>query len=187
MRVWVIAGALALSGCSITPLAPPTAASAFFSNLTALCGKSFAGKLVAGDNSDADFAKADMRAHARECSDTEIRIAFNVGEDKSRTWIISKVGGGLRLKHRHMLKDGIEDPTSQYGGDTQNAGTATRQEFPLDDFSKQMFVKAGRTVSTTNVWAFEVQPDASLTYELSRPNRLFRVEFDLTKPIPVSK
>jgi hypothetical protein len=187
MRVLAIAGALALAGCSTTSVKPPTPATAFFGNLSALCGKSFAGKLVAGDDSDADFAKADLRAHARECSDTEIRIAFDVGEDKSRTWIISKVGEGLRLKHRHMLKDGPEDPTSQYGGDTQNVGTATRQEFPVDDFSKQMFVKEGRTVSTTNVWAFEVQPDASLTYELSRPNRLFRVEFDLTKPIPASK
>ena len=187
MRILALTCFAALAGCSTTPSVPLSPAASFFNNLTALCGKSFAGKLVAGDDSDADFAKADMRAHARECSDAEIRIAFDVGEDRSRTWIISKVGEGLRLKHRHMLKDGTEDPTSQYGGDTQNIGTSIRQEFPVDDFSKQMFVKEGRTVSTTNVWAFEVQPDASLTYELSRPNRLFRVQFDLTKPLSAPK
>lgn len=187
MRVWAIAGALtlalALAGCSTKPIAPSTPAATFFSSMTKLCSKSFAGKLAAGDASDADFAKADLRAHVRECSDTEIHIAFDVGEDKSRTWIISKVGEGLRLKHRHMLKDGTEDPVSQYGGDAQNAGSATRQEFPVDDFSKQMFVAEGRSVSSTNVWAFDLKPGGSLTYELSRPNRLFRVEFDLTKPL----
>ena len=186
MRVFAIACIVALAGCSTTTAAPPTPAAIFFNDLTALCGKSFAGNLVAGDVSDADFAKADMRAHVRECNGTEIRIAFDVGEDKSRTWIISKVGEGLRLKHQHMLKDGTEDPVSQYGGDTQNAGSATRQEFPVDAVSKQMFVKEGRAVSTTNVWAFEIKSGSSLTYELSRPNRLFRVEFDLTKPLPPS-
>lgn len=187
MRFLAIACVAALAGCSTTAVAPVAPATPFFNGIAKLCGKSFAGKLVAGDASDADFAKADMRAHVRECSDTEMRIAFDVGEDTSRTWIISKVGDGLRLKHRHMLKDGSEDPASQYGGDTQDLGTSMRQEFPVDDFSKQMFVKEGRTVSTTNVWAFEIKPGTSLTYELSRPNRLFRVEFDLTKPLPNTK
>jgi hypothetical protein len=186
VRILAIACVLAVAGCSTTPLAPPTAAAAFFINMTKLCGKSFAGRLAAGDASDADFAKADMRAHVRQCSDTEIRIAFVVGDDKSRTWIISKVGVGLRLKHRHMLNEGTEDHVSQYGGDTQNTGSATRQEFPVDDFSKQMFMNEGRAVSTTNVWAFELKSGESLTYELSRPNRLFRVEFDLAKTLPIS-
>lgn len=187
MRFLAIACVAALTGCSTMPNAPLSPAASFFNNLGTLCGKSFAGKLVAGDASDADFAKADMRAHVRECSANEIRIAFDVGEDKSRTWIITVVGEGLRLKHRHLLKDGTVDPVSNYGGDTLNAGTATRQEFPVDDFSKQMFVAEGRAVSTTNVWAFEVKPGTSLTYELSRPNRLFRVEFDLAKPISAPK
>lgn len=183
MRIWVLTCVAVLAGCSTTPSMPLSPAASFFNNLGQLCGKSFAGKLVAGDDSDADFAKADMRAHVRECSKNEIRIAFDVGADKSRTWIITTEGEGLRLKHRHLLKDGTVDPVSNYGGDTANAGSATRQEFPVDAFSKQMFVAEGRAVSTTNVWAFEIKPGTSLTYELSRPNRLFRVEFDLTKPL----
>jgi hypothetical protein len=172
---------LSLGGCvSTNPPASP--ADQFFERLSTLCGKSFAGKMIAGNESDASFATADLRAHARECSAREIRIAFDVGEDRSRTWIITRTDSGLRLKHRHMLKDGAEDPVSQYGGDTASAGTAARQEFPVDEYSKAMFTKEGRTVSNTNVWAFEVDPGQTLVYELARPGRLFRVSFDLGKP-----
>ncbi len=174
---------LLITGCSAVPSVPPAPTVSFFSRLSALCGKSYSGKLVAGDASDAAFKNADMRAHVRECSNQEIRIAFDVGDDRSRTWIISKVGQGLRLKHRHMLKDGTEDPVSQYGGDTTQPGSVTRQEFPADAFSKEMFTREGRTISLSNVWAFEVQPNKTLTYELARPGRLFRVEFDLSGPI----
>ncbi len=179
--------ALSLSACSTMTSVPEKPANQFFNTLSSLCGKSFAGKLVAGDDSDASFKTADMRAHARECSANEIRIAFDVGEDRSRTWIISKTASGLRLKHRHMLKDGTEDPVSQYGGDTIDAGTMLRQQFPADSYSKEMFTREGRTVSNSNVWAFEIKLGATLTYELARPNRLFRVEFDLTKPISAVK
>jgi hypothetical protein len=82
-----------------------------------------------------------------------------------------------------MLKDGTEDPVSQYGGDTAQVGTAMRQEFPVDAYSKAMFTKEGRTVSNTNVWAFEIVPAQTLTYELARPNRLFRVAFDVVNPV----
>ena len=155
----------------------------FFAEMSALCGKSFNGKLAAGDDSDASFATAKMQAHVRTCTDREIQISFDVGEDRSRTWIITRTDSGLRLKHRHMLKDGTEDPVSQYGGDTAQPGTTTRQEFPVDAYSKAMFTKEGRTVSNTNIWAFEIDPGQTLTYELARPNRLFRVAFDVAHPV----
>jgi hypothetical protein len=82
-----------------------------------------------------------------------------------------------------MLKYGTEDPVSQYGGDTAQQGTATRQEFPVDAYSKAMFTQEGRTVSNANVWAFELEPQQTLTYELARPNRLFRVTFDVANSI----
>ncbi len=182
MRKLVILLALALSGCVSTP-DPAALTDQFFQRMSTLCGKSFAGKMSAGNESDASFATADLQAHTRECSPREIRIAFDVGEDRSRTWIITRTQSGLRLKHQHMLKDGIEDPVSQYGGDTSAAGTTARQEFPVDAFSKAMFTKEGRTVSNTNRWAFEIEPGQDLVYELSRAQRLFRVSFDLTKPL----
>lgn len=182
MKQIAILPLLALGACATTDKTPNTA-DAFFQKMSDLCGKSFAGKLSAGDASDARFANADMRAHVRECNAREIRIAFDVGEDRSRTWIVTRTDSGLRLKHRHMLKDGTEDPVSQYGGDTIQSGTAMRQEFPADAYSKAMFTKEGRTVSNANVWAFEIEPKRTLTYELARPGRLFRVSFDVTKPL----
>jgi hypothetical protein len=182
VRKIVILLALVTGACVSTPKSS-TPQDLFFQRLSTLCGKSFSGKMIAGNESDASFATADLRAHARECNNREIRIAFDVGEDRSRTWIITRTDGGLRLKHRHMLKDGSEDPVSQYGGDTSTAGTPSRQEFPVDAFSKAMFTKEGRTVSNTNVWAFEIEPGQALVYELARPGRLFRVSFDLAKPL----
>ena len=64
-----------------------------------------------------------------------------------------------------------------------NAGTAERQEFPVDAESVALFNANDAAVSTTNVWAMEVYPDRMFAYELRRPNRHFRVEFDLSKPI----
>ncbi len=182
MKKFAILMMLGLGGC-VSTADPATAADIFFQRMSTLCGKSFAGKMIAGNESDTSFAAAALRAHARECSAREIRIAFDVGEDRSRTWIITRTDDGLRLKHRHMLKDGSEDPVSQYGGDTVNSGTASRQEFPVDAFSKAIFTKEGRSVSNTNVWAFEVEPGQALVYELARPGRLFRVSFDLDEPL----
>ena len=70
-----------------------------------------------------------------------------------------------------------------YGGDTVDAGTAQRQAFPVDAESVAMFQREGLAASVTNTWAMEVHPAQMFAYELRRPNRHFRVEFDLTKPI----
>ncbi|MFC3712710.1 hypothetical protein ACFOMD_09025 [Sphingoaurantiacus capsulatus] len=155
----------------------------FFARLTALCGKSFAGTVETNDPADADFAGKPLVMQVRSCTADTIRIPFHVGDDRSRTWVISRTKDGLRLKHDHRHKDGSEDKLTQYGGDTAAAGSAGRQAYPVDDFSKKMFVSEGRQVSTTNVWAVEVEPGKTFVYELSRPNRLFRVRFDLTKVV----
>ena len=47
-----------------------------------------------------------------------------------------------------------------------------------------MFVREDRAVSLTNVWAMEIEPGKLFAYELRRPDRHFRVEFDLAKPLP---
>ena len=50
----------------------------------------------------------------------------------------------------------------------------------MDQFSIDLFNANDAAVSTTNVWAVEVNPGETFVYELSRENRLFRVAFDLT-------
>jgi hypothetical protein len=157
-------------------------ADALMTRLNALCGKRFEGRMVSNDTADADMAGQRLLMYVRDCSQTEVRIPFHVGEDKSRTWIITRTDAGLRLKHDHRHEDGTEDELSQYGGDTATAGTATRQEFPADEFSKNLFLTKGNPASVTNVWAVEAT-DAIYAYELRRPERFFRVEFDLSKPV----
>lgn len=172
---------LAVSGCATMGARSPQ--DAWFSNLTALCGKAFEGKVVTTDAADADFANQRLLMRVKDCSASEIRIPFSVGPDRSRTWVITRTAEGLRLKHDHRHEDGTEDVLSQYGGDTAAEGTANRQEFPVDQYSKDLFTRENRTVSNTNVWAMEVHPGRMFAYELRRPNRHFRVEFDLTKPV----
>ena len=165
------------------PAKADTAQDAFFARLTALCGKTFQGKVVTTDPADASFAGKPLIMQVATCSKDEVRIPFHVGEDRSRTWIITRTAAGLRLKHDHRHADGSEDAVSQYGGDTTTPGTASRQEFPVDAASKAMFVREDRSVSLTNVWAIEIERQ-TFAYELRRPGRHFRVEFDLKAPLP---
>lgn len=173
---------LALSACASAPDASPQGQ--FFTNLSALCGNAYEGRVVTTDVADADFASQRLVMHVRNCSADEIRVPFHVGENRSRTWVITRTPTGLRLKHDHRHEDGTEDALTQYGGDTVNAGSATRQEFPADEFSKTLFRANNIPVSIDNVWAVEVHPGATYAYELRRPNRYLRVEFDLTRPVP---
>ncbi len=173
------AALMMLMACQPKAISPQDA---FFDNLSQHCGKAYAGQLVSKDEVDADFASKAMVMHVRECSDTELRIPFHVEDDHSRTWVITKTDAGLRLKHDHRHEDGSEDAVTQYGGDTIYAGAKSRQVFPVDQFSIDMFMKEGLDVSVVNIWAVEIN-NATFAYELSRPNRHFRVEFDVTKPV----
>jgi hypothetical protein len=65
--------------------------------------------------------------HVRRCEEDEIQIPLHVGENRSRTWIITRTDTGLRLKHDHRHPDGSEEEQTQYGGDTEDSGTATEQ------------------------------------------------------------
>ena len=169
---------------------PDTApADAFMAALASHCGQAFAGRIVANEPAspepDAFEGKA-LVMHVRGCDDPtrELRVPFHVGDDHSRTWVITRTDDGLRLKHDHRHEDGSPDVQTMYGGDTATAGTAVRQEFPVDAESVELFGRTGANVSTTNTWAMEIEPGSRFLYELSRPGgRLFQVEFDLTSPV----
>jgi hypothetical protein len=172
---------LATASCA-TPLAPLQPS--FFGNLSALCGRAFEGRIVSPPApAEASFAGKRLVMHVRECSPGTIRIPFHVGDDRSRTWVVARTPAGYRLKHDHRHSDGSEDKVTQYGGDTVAPGTETRQEFPADAFTKALLVREGNAAGVANVWAVEVHPERMFAYELRRPGRFFRVEFDLTRPI----
>ena len=181
MKALAALALLATTGCMTTP----TPQRGFFADLSSLCGKAFAGRITSPPAAaDADFAGKAMVMHVRECSADTVRVPFHVAGDHSRTWVITRTATGLRLKHDHRHKDGSEDKVTQYGGDSVTPVTAARQEFPADQFTKDLLIREGNTAGANNVWAVEVIPGRTFAYELRRPNRFFRVEFDLIKPVP---
>lgn len=155
---------------------------AFFNQLSALCGQSFAGKVVE-DNQPSPAFSGEILMHVRDCSASEIQIPFMVGENRSRTWIISKTADGLRLKHQHKHQDGTDDVSTFYGGDTKSAGSVNQQSFPADAYSKALFIRTQMPQSTGNTWHLYLYPQERFSYRLSREGREFRVDFDLTQPV----
>ena len=191
----LLAATLSLAACASVPAPAPepgsqgeaTPADTFYQRIASLCGQSFAGRIVANTPASATpdpFDGKTLVMQVRECSEGELRIPFHVGDDHSRTCVITRPGNALRLKHDHRHDDGSADATTLYGGDTRDAGTAQRQEFPVDSESVALFRAQGIQASLLNTWAMEITPGKNFVYELSRPGgRLFRVEFDLTRPV----
>ncbi|MBR9989828.1 MAG: hypothetical protein KFH98_08745 [Gemmatimonadetes bacterium] len=155
---------------------------AFWSSLQSLCGTAHEGSVIEPLPGDTAFMDKSLVMHVRSCTDGEIRIPFHVGEDRSRTWVLTRTDDGLRLKHDHRHEDGSEDEVTQYGGDTRDSGSAERQEFPADEFTASLIPAAA-----TNVWTMEVVPGTMFAYALRREgtDRRFRVEFDLSSDVPV--
>ena len=172
--------------CLAASLAEAAPVDDFLTAIRGHCGKAFAGRIVANEPAmpDDPFAGKPLVMHVRECGDEVLRIPFHVGEDRSRTWVLTRTREGLRLKHDHRHADGKPDSLTMYGGDTAAPGSASRQSFPVDAESRALFVREGRQVSLTNTWAMEIEPGRRFAYELTRPGRMFRVEFDLAKPVP---
>lgn len=160
----------------------PEARDVFMARLILLCGRAFAGRVVTTDTADATFAGKPLVMHVASCARGQVRIPFHVGEDRSRIWVFTRTASGLRLKHDHRHEDGASDKLTMYGGDTVGPGTATRQEFPVDAESIALFRAQNAERSVTNVWAVEAGANV-FAYELRRPGRHFRVEFDLTRPV----
>lgn len=180
-----------LAGCAATPPPQPQMMpqDAFFDALAARCGKAYAGRLASKQDIDADMRGKAMVMHIRHCTADRIEIPFHIdglgpdgGWDRSRTWVITRTGTGLRLKHDHRHTDGSKDELTMYGGDTADAGTATRQTFPVDAESVALFTRTGRSVSNTNIWSVETTA-TGFTYGLNREGRDFRVAFDYRQPV----
>jgi hypothetical protein len=155
---------------------------AFFSAISELCGKAYSGSITIDNDSSGSFANKKLIMHIRRCNETQLQIPFHVGEDASRTWLITKTGSGLSLKHDHRHSDGTEDALTQYGGHTVDAGWAQVQSFPADQYSKELFVENAIPQSVGNTWQIYIYPER-FTYRLIRQGREFRVDFDLTNPV----
>ncbi|MBI3550549.1 MAG: hypothetical protein HY078_16045 [Elusimicrobia bacterium] len=160
---------------------------AFLAELSKLCGKAFEGRIAANEGAAPGkpdpFEGKTLVMHVRDCSAKEIRVPFHVGDDRSRTWVFARTASGLRLKHDHRHQDGTADEMNMYGGDAVDEGSSTRQAFPADRESKEMFVKGNIPKSAENVWVVGLVPGRTYSYALTRPGREFRIDFDLTRPV----
>lgn len=179
--------ALVAFSCTRQPDAAPADSSlagahdAFWNSLTALCGKAYSGRATESVPPDSVMSRQQLVMHVRDCSADTIRIPFHVGENRSRTWVLTRTANGLRLKHDHRHEDGTPDSVTMYGGDTQVAGTAASQEFHADSATAAM-IPAARA----NIWTIQVEPGRVFAYALRREgsDRRFRAEFDLTTTVP---
>ena len=187
-QVTVFLGLVAALGSQVVAQAQEEKpADRYFAALSGLCGKAFAGKIVANEPTPttADpFEGKTLIFHVRRCEKDRLELPFHVGEDRSRTWVLTRKDGAISLKHDHRHKDGTPDQLTMYGGLTAKPGTAARQEFPADPETKDLFKRLNLPVSIPNIWAMEIETGKRFVYELARPGRLFRVEFDLTREVP---
>jgi hypothetical protein len=171
---------LAAVGCASNTAPVAGNAPTVWTELHRLCGQAFEGRVAEGtEPSDAAMRSQRLVMHVQSCSDTAVRVPFHVGDDRSRTWVITRTSSGLRLKHDHRHEDGTPDATTEYGGDSRGPDGVT-VEFPADEFTAKLLPAAA-----TNVWTLSLEPSGTFTYALRRENspRRFRAEFDLTKPV----
>lgn len=152
----------------------------FWNSLKALCGKAFEGELVTAPAND-DFAGKRLVMHVLSCDDEQILIPFNVGDNRSRTWIFTYKEDRITLKHDHRMEDGSDDELTMYGGTSTNSGLPGIAVFPADEETLERIEPAA-----TNVWWVTVDENA-YTYNLRRlgTERVFTVSFDLTQEVDI--
>ena len=156
----------------------------FWNNLKNHCGKSYEGKITAGGKQGDGFTGERLVMQVLSCEPNSIRIPFYVGENSSRTWVLTKHDHSLlKLKHDHRHEDGSEDQVTQYGGQAPNVGFENLQMFPADAETANRI-----SYASTNVWWITLD-EKTFTYNLRRmgSDRVFTVEFDLSKSVNFAK
>lgn len=151
----------------------------FWETLKSHCGKAYEGKLAEHIKND-DFSGKTLIMFVRTCDENTITVPFYVGENRSRTWVLTLENNRIRLKHDHRHEDGSEDRITRYGGRSTNSGLPHLQFFPADEETASLIPYA-----STNVWWMTLNED-TFSYNLKRigtDNPAFNVFFDLTKPV----
>lgn len=185
MRILLATLLLATSGCIRIGPAPVPGLLAveqqvWWNRLVELCGGAFPGRLAERGSADDRYARERLVARVDRCAADTVDVAFDVGEERTRTWRITRSAAGLRLRHLHSDADGTAGAPTGYGGYTPTPGSARQQDFLADSATVRMLPPA-----RGNVWSVEIDPGRTLTYTLGRPGirQRFRVEFDLARPL----
>jgi hypothetical protein len=155
----------------------------FKTELEKHCGKSYEGLITAGAKDGDGFTGERLVMQVLSCEKDQIKIPFYVGNDQSRTWILTFQENNVQLKHDHRHEDGTPDEITMYGGTSTNMGHSKLQMFPADQETCSLIDYACQ-----NVWWITLD-ETSFSYNLKRigSDRVFTIIFDLTKPIEVNK
>lgn len=191
----LLAGLLVAAGIACETSAPPPGSEqasapsalssegeAFWAALATHCGQAYAGRLSdATPYYSATLGGRTPVIHFFRCSDTLMHVAFHLDDDRSRNWILTRVGGTIRLKHDHRHEDGTEDSITQYGGDAPSPGLPTRQIFQADSHTATIL-----PMRRDNFWFMDLVDAGTLEYGVHWPRygHSVRFTFDLTQPIP---
>lgn len=189
---------LALSACAERDDVPPPAEApatttiddtaevspqdAWWASMQVHCGNAFEGSLGHAPPDD-DMLEGDERliVHFRECTDHEMRLPFHIERmdgtwDRSRTWIYTRTDEGIELRHDHRQEDGAPDETTDYGGHTQDEGTADYQRF--------IFTERTGPEGQLLGWRVEIAPNDHYVYGTFRGDDWsWRVDFNLSQPV----
>ncbi len=158
----LIVVACTAASCASPPAAPDTR-DQFMATLKSLCGQRFEGGQAYAIDPRNDFAGKVISTQVM-CTDAGVRMPVTVGEDRSRTWIITRSPAGLELRHDHRHSDGTPDAVTMYGGMARAGGAALSQSFHADAQTARMVPG-----SETNVWTMSLSEDKRvLTYHLER-------------------
>lgn len=152
---------------------------AFWKNLTSLCGNSYLGEVEVPTTPPRGFTDQ-LVAHFNHCEGDRIYIPFHVGENTSRTWMLTKSESGLLFKHDHRHPDGTPERMTEYGGWATAEGSAFKQYFPADDHTISL-----RDNLKSHIWVMELSEDLSVFYYslYLYEDLYFRAAFDLMNPV----
>lgn len=172
-----------LAGCAGDMQTATTAQinqAAFWQELTAHCGSSYAGRATLAPAGDTVVEGRNLVMHVMECGENEIRIPFHVDDNRSRTWVLTRSDSSLALAHDHRHEDGTPESNSGYGGETVLPGTTRSQAFPADRPAGEL-----EHPNDTNVWTMEFEREDRFVYSFHRTgtDRRYRIEFDLTETV----
>jgi hypothetical protein len=151
----------------------------FLANLGAQCGQAFAGRVAAAPEGDAYFSvDQELVLQFRECAPDRVKVPVHAGDNASRTWIFSRTGGGVDLRHDHRHADGRSEPNTFYGAFVADVPIA--EESP--SAGRHEFKRVREGVRTG--WVVEIIPGERYTYGTQRDGVWrHRFDFDLTSPV----
>ena len=159
--------------------APAEQPPSLFDTLMSLDGRAFSGSMTYPNDPGHEMNRP-MRIEVKKESDDVLHVPFQVGDDRSRTWVLRRDQEGVLLKHDHRHTDGTPDEVTNYGGLARPLGLGSLLVFPADEETATLLPEAA-----SNVWTLRLSPDGeALTYYLERHGKpRFEAVFDLSEPI----